>query len=213
MMTRYLKYVLYIVVGIAFVDSSAGSYEDFFLAVNRDDGAAIQALLARGFDVNARSPDGQTALHLALRDQSPGVVRAVFESKTLDVDAVNATGETPLMMAALRGELAWASRLIERGAKVQREGWSPLHYAATGPEPKIVAMLLDRGAPIDARSPNNTTPLMMAAGYGAESSVDLLLARGADKRLRNERDMDAAAFASAAGRERLAARLGATPPR
>ena len=69
---------------------------------------------------------------------------------------------------------------------MHQDGWSPLHYAAAGPEPKIVAMLLDRGAPIDARSPNQTTPLMMAAGYGAEANVDLLLARGADKRLRND---------------------------
>ena len=96
------------------------------------------------------------------------------------------------MMAALRGQLDWARRLLERGAKVHQAGWSPLHYAATGPEPKIVALLLDRGAPIDAPSPNRTTPLMMAARYGAEASVDLLLARGADKRLRNDRDLDAA---------------------
>jgi uncharacterized protein len=121
------------------------------------------------------------------------------------------SGETPLMMAALRGNLAWAQRLIERGAKIHRAGWSPLHYAAAGSEPKIVALLLDRGAPIDAPSPNRSTPLMMAARYGAEGSVDLLLARGADKRLRNDLELDAGAFAKLAGREFLLQRLDASP--
>ena len=75
-----------------------------------------------------------------------------------------------------------------------------------------MVLLLDRGAPIDAPGPNKTTPLMMAARYGAEATVDLLLARGADKRLRNDRDLDAAGFAKSVDRAYLLARL-ATPPR
>jgi ankyrin repeat protein len=212
-MIKHFKYALYLAVITGCLSSHAGSYEDFFQAVTRNDGDAITDLVRRGFDVNARSPEGQTALHLALRDQAPRVMRSLWEVSSLDINAVNANGETPLMMAALRGELDWASRLLDRGAKAHQAGWSPLHYAATGPDPKLVAMLLDRGVPIDARSPNNTTPLMMAARYGAESSVDLLLVRGADKRLRNDRDMDAAAFAQSAGREQLARRLGNMPPR
>jgi ankyrin repeat protein len=50
---------------------------------------------------------------------------------------------------------------------------------------------------------------MMAARYGNEASVDLLLARGADPRARNDRSMNAAEFARSAGREALAARLEA----
>lgn len=212
MVTKYFKYTLYLIISVVFSTAHAGSYEDFFQAVNRDDGTTIKALVSRGFDVNSRNPEGQTALHLALRDQSPRVMRSLWEVTALDVNAVNANGETPLMMAALRGDLEWASRLIERGARVHQGGWSPLHYAAAGPEPKVVALLLDRGAPVDARSPNNTTPLMMAARYGAEPSVDLLLARGADKRVLNDRGMDAAAFASTAGRDRLVERLGSNAP-
>ena len=213
MLRRYFISLLYLIISIVFCSAHAGSYEDFFQAVNRDDGEAIKVLVLRGFDVNSRSPEGQTALHLALRDQAPRVTRSLWDIPALDVNAVNASGETPLMLAALRGELEWANRLIERGAKVHRDGWSPLHYAATGPEPKIVAMLLDLGAPVDARSPNKTTPLMMAARYGAEASVDMLLARGADKRLRNDSDQDAAEFAMSGGRDYLVGRLGAVPPR
>lgn len=210
-MTNYFRYLLYLAVATAFSAANAGAYEDFFQAVNRDDDHTVARLLQRGFDPNSRNPEGQTALHLALRDQSPRVAQALWTQPALDINAVNSSGETPLMMASLRGDLEWAKRLLERGAKVRQTGWSPLHYAATGSEPAIVAMLLDRGAPIDAQSPNGTTALMMAARYGAEASVDLLLARGADKRRLNDLGLDARAFAKLAGREFLYLRLDVAP--
>ena len=206
---KYFRYIAYLFVAIAFSSANAGAYEDFFLAVNRDDGDTVRSLLQRGLDPNSRSPEGQTGLHLALRDRSQRVADALWASSTLDVDIVNGSGETPLMLVALRGDLAWVRRLVERGAKIHREGWSPIHYAATGNEPKVVALLLDRGAPVDAVSPNRSTPLMMAARYGAEGNVDLLLARGADRRLRNDRDLDASGFAKLGGREFLVPRLDA----
>ena len=129
-----------------------------------------------------------------------------------DINAVNDVGETALMFAALKGRLDLSQRLIDRGARISQLGWSPLHYAATGPEPKIVALLLQHGAPIEARSPNGTTALMMAARYGSEDSVTLLLAQHADVTLRNERGMNAADFARSAGREALAKRLDSRLP-
>jgi len=207
MMMNYFKYAAYLVVGMWFSVANAGAYEDFFQAVNRDDGRTVRQLIERGFDPNSRDPKGQAALHLALRDESLGVAEALWASPALDVSALNANGESPLMMAALRGNLAWAQRLLERGAQVHKDGWSPIHYAATGPEPKLVALLLDKGAAIDAESPNRSTPLMMASRYGAEASVDLLLARGADARRRNDLNLSAVDFARQAGRDFLVERL------
>jgi uncharacterized protein len=212
MLLKHFRSFVYLVVFAAFSSANAGQTEDFFQAVNRDDGHTVSRLLEHGFDPNTRNPEGQTGLHLALRDPSPRVLQALWRHPTLDVNSVNASGETPLMLAALRGELEWARLLLDRGAHVHQTGWSPLHYAAAGNEPKIVSLLLERGAMVDALSPNRTTPLMMAARYGAERSVDLLLARGADKRLRNDRDLDAAAFAKLGGREYLLARLASPVP-
>lgn len=187
----------------------AGAYDDFFAAVRGNDARQVRALLERGFDPNAPDEKGQVALFLALRDDAPNVAAVLLEHPDLKVDATNNANETPLMIAALRGKREWVERLLARGAALAREGWTPLHYAASGPEPRIVALLVDRGAPLEARSPNRTTPLMMAAGYGAIDSADLLLARGADAKTRNDAGLDAAGFARRAGRDALAVRLEA----
>ena len=52
---------------------------------------------------------------------------------------------------------------------------------------------------------------MLAAQYGSEDAVQLLLERGADVRVQDERGATAADYARRAGRDKLAARL--EPPR
>jgi len=183
--------------------------ESFFRAINVDNASTVSELLAEGFDPNTVGEKGQVPLYLAMRDESSKVATALLAHPAIRIDAANEANETPVMMAALRGNVEWTRRLLERGAAVNRAGWTPLHYAATGPEAKVVALLLDRGADIEALSPNRTTPLMMAARYGSETSVDLLLARGASARSRNDRNMNAGDFARSAGRDSLAARLDA----
>jgi hypothetical protein len=211
---QYIKKLLLIVVAIGFSSlARAGAYEDFFKAVELDDARAVGQLLGRGFDPNTPDDKGQHPLYLALRGEAFKVAAALIEHPQLKPDQANEAGETPLMMAALKGSIDWVQRLLERGAAVQREGWTPLHYAATGPEPRTVELLLAARATVDAPSPNRSTPLMMAARYGSEGSVRLLLARGADARLRNDREMSAADFARSAGREALAAQLDAAAKR
>ncbi len=207
MIIKNLRFTLYLVMALWLSVAKAGSYEDFFKAVKADDATTVAQLLARGFDPNSPSEDGQQPLFLALREGSGKVVGVLLQTRGVRVDAANVAGETALMMAALRGQLPWCTRLIELGAAVNRSGWTPLHYAATGPQGQAAALLLEHGAQIDARSPNGSTALMMAARYGSEDTVALLLARGANPRLRNERDLDAANFARLGGREALAVKL------
>jgi hypothetical protein len=134
----------------------------------------------------------------------------------LRIDLPNGAGETPLMMAALRDQDVWVARMLDKGARINgstedgKPGWTPLHYAAASPGAKAMQVLLDRGALVDARSPNGTTPLMMAAQYGPEDAVDLLLRKGADLRLRNDLGLSPADFAQRGGREALARRLTAS---
>jgi ankyrin repeat protein len=206
-MPNYFKYAAYTFVLSCVSCASTAPDVEFFRAVNVDNEGAVRALLKSGFDPNTRNPKGQAGLYLALRDDSPKVAALLMAHSAVQVDALSAADETPLMMAALRGNLETARRLLEMGAALNRTGWTPLHYAASGPAVKVVRYLLDQGAEIDAVSPNLSTPLMMAAGYGPQEAVELLLERGANAKARNGRGLSAADFARAGGREALAAKL------
>ena len=187
----------------------ADATEDFFVAINRDNPNAIRSMLKDGFDVNTRNANGETGLYVALRRDSMKSAAAIAEAKSLDVNALSPAGESGLMLAALRGDVALSKKLIERGAAINKTGWSPLHYAASGKNPEEVKLLNDQGADMEARSPNGSTPLMMAAGYAPEEIVDLLLFWGADVKRTNDLNLSAADFAKQGGREALEARLRA----
>jgi len=206
-MKPYIRFAFYLIAIIGFSQSIADTRVDYFRAIGVDNALTVSQLLDSGFDPNTPDDKGQVGLFLALREGSIKVAEVLLRHPRLKLDATNAAGETPLMMAALRGNLEWTQRLLDRGAQFDREGWTPLHYAASGPEPKVVALLLDRGARIESRSPNGTTPLMMAARYGSEEGAELLLARGADVAARNDLGLGAVDFARQGGRENLAARL------
>jgi ankyrin repeat protein len=199
-MRNYFKFIVYCLVCIGFSIGHAGSYDDFFIAVKRDDPAAITALLQRGFDPNTPGPDGTTGLFMALRDGSLKVVPVLVAWPSTQVETRTSKDESPLMMAALKGHLEIAKALIARNADVNKTGWTPLHYAATGGHVAIIELLLENHAYIDAESPNATTPLMMAAQYGSTPAVRLLLESGADPGLKNQLGLSAMDFAQRASR-------------
>lgn len=188
----------------------AGSYEDFFVAIQRDEGREIEGLLKRGFDPNTLNGKGVPGLILALQLGSLNAAAALINSTRTDVNLRNADKETALMMAALRGHVKIVQALIARDADINHPGWTPLHYAASGTTERqvdIIGLLLEAHAYIDATSPNGTTPLMMAARYGTEPSVDLLLKEGAATNLRNEQGLSAIEFAMKAERKSLAEKI------
>ena len=185
----------------------AGAWEDFFQAIELDDERTVADLLRRGFDPNARDARRQPAVVVALFKDSRKVAAVLLASRKLKVEARNAKDESPLMMAALRGNLAAARTLIARDADINKTGWTPLHYAASSgadDAPAMVALLLEHSAYIDAASPNGTTPLMMAAQYGKIDVARLLLREGADPTLKNQQGLTALDFARKAERDGLA---------
>jgi ankyrin repeat protein len=155
----------------------------------------VQTLLDRGVDPNSVSPQGQYALVLALRKPAPAVAQVLIANPLTRVELRSDKDESPLMLAAIKGQLELCRRLIARNADVNKPGWTALHYAATGGSLEVVQLLLDRYAYIDAESPNGSTPLMMAALYGTSETVKLLLQAGADPTIRNALGLSALDFA------------------
>ena len=178
-------------------------------AVRQDNGRAMAQLLARGADPNLVNEQGDTLLIVALREGAGSVTTALIAAPGLKVDQTNGVGETALMIAALRGDSAAAVRLLERGAQLNRPGWTPLHYAANGGQVALVELFLARGAQVDARSRGDVTPLMVAARENHTEVVAVLLKAGADRQARSDRGLRAADFAKEGGHDRLAARLAA----
>ena len=181
--------------------SQAGSYDDFFSAVKRDDPEAVESLLLRGFDANTVNPAGEAGLLLSIRDQSLKVTRVLLNWPKTTMETRNDKDESPLMLAALKGLSEVCQQLIKQGADVNKPGWTPLHYAATNGHLAVMDLLLENHAYIDAASPNGTTPLMMAAHYGTTPAVKLLLEAGADPLLKNNLGLTAIDFVQRVNRQ------------
>ncbi len=120
------------------------------LAALLPDTRLLRALISRGAQVNRAHCD-VAALLAATRDSYHGRSEAVM--------TLLANGADP--------------RLVDR------EGNTPLHYAALAAEPSIAAILIDAQAPLDALNRNRHSPLTLAAGAGNWSLVKFLLERGA----------------------------------
>ncbi|MCL2075815.1 MAG: ankyrin repeat domain-containing protein [Betaproteobacteria bacterium] len=113
---------------------------------------------------------------------------ALFHSFGANVNLENEAGEQALLLAVWKGHSAAVEWLLRHGASLNRPAgkWSALHYAAFSGQNELAADLLEKGANIDARSPNGSTPLMMAIYDGNATIARALLEAGANTRLTNE---------------------------
>ena len=200
MLINYIKKAFYLFVFIGFSCVNAGSYEDYFKAIELDDEVLIARLLQRGFDANTVNPAGVPGLLLAIQSPSPKVTRVLLNWPKTRIEQRNPADESALMMAALAGDLELCQLLIKKDADVNKPGWTPLHYAATNGQLPVIRLLLEEHAYIDAESPNRTTPLMMAAMYGTPEAVKVLLEAGADPLLKNMQGLNALDFAERVSR-------------
>jgi ankyrin repeat protein len=182
----------------------AGAFEDFQTAIIRDDFVTMRKLLQRGMDPNTVDERGVPGLVKALHLESTRVAQMLLQAPGVQLDLASPQGETPLMQAAIKGQLPMVQALLARGVRVNQPGWSALHYAASADQTDsvaIAALLLEHHAYIDAESPNQSTPLMLAAQYGSQAMVNLLLNEGADVQLRNQQGLSALDFAQRSDRD------------
>lgn len=97
--------------------------------------------------------------------------------------ATGPKGQTPLMEAAQRADLATIESLLAAGVQINvrnKTGGTALMYGALSGDAKTVRLLLERGAEVNAAASNGWTALMIAAVKGYDAVAGLLLAAGAD---------------------------------
>ncbi|WP_342377252.1 ankyrin repeat domain-containing protein [Myxococcus stipitatus] len=112
--------------------------------------SVVLHLLEKGASPDSRDEDGDTLLIHAVRRRDPVLVDALLAAGA-EVNLPGKKGVTPLL-AALRGyapvELSQVQRLVEAQADINKGDAhrTPLMEAASGCVPKVVALLLQRGA-------------------------------------------------------------------
>jgi ankyrin repeat protein len=149
------------------------------VAAMNGDKDAVELLLAKGVEVDAKDTDGSTSLHRAAAFARKDVAELLL-AKGADVNAKSYYGNTPLHDAVMRGQKDMAELLLAKGADVNAKGnsgFTPLHYA---PDKDMAELLLAKGADVNATISDGTTPLKSAALRGNKDVAELLLAKGAD---------------------------------
>ena len=176
---------------------------------NRDQ-AAIRALLLEHADVNARQPDGATALHWAAHWDDMETAQLLIRAGA-EVNAANDLGVTALSLACTNRNAAMAAALLEAGADPNlalATGETPLMTTAYTGNAAIVRALLARGADVHARETGQgQTALMWAVSEQHAEAASTLIAHGADVHARSKSGFTPLLFASRSGNLELAGML------
>src|SRR5690242_3349810 len=165
-----------------------------YAAVENDRLPVVARLLAKGADPSLTGRSALTPLAAAAYNGNDRIVAALL-AHGVSPDAPDSTSKTPILYAAARGFTPVVRRLLAAGVDAGRAYGNDLTALmwAAGYEDgfgerdalDVIALLHDAGAPIDATDNRGRTALMIAAERGHVAVVQALLARGADRSVRD----------------------------
>jgi ankyrin repeat protein len=142
-------------------------------------------LISSGADVNSRSDDGDTPLHICDSE----IAELLIENGA-NVHAKNASGDTPLMNGWSKYDTC--DILINNGAAVNEknnEGNTALHIMSSWKgcfNRQKFELLLQHGADVNAQNGKGNTPLHLAVLEPCLSAVEFLLNYGANIEIEND---------------------------
>ncbi len=159
----------------------------FSWAIERGDIRKVKGWLDEGLDPEFQTNQLGSGLMIAAWYGNIEMMQ-LFMEHGANPRRANRNGEQPLQLAAWNGHMEAVKWLLDRGAALNREGnyWGALHYAVFNGHQELANFLIGRGAEVNARSPNGSTPLMLAAREGREDFIKVLLESGADPQARND---------------------------
>ena len=154
-------------------------------AAGRGDIKSVRYLLQNGVDVNMKSVGGETALTSVIQfAYLPRVLEVVklLISFGADINAKNASSQTPLSLACSRNFYQVAELLLEFGCEtgsIYGDSFSPLHYASENNNGKLAEILLQYGADANVKD-DKMTPLHVAASSSGILAAQVLIKHDAD---------------------------------
>ena len=142
-------------------------------------------LIGRGADINLKDKDKAAPLHNAAYLGNIDIVDLLLKKGAASLNEGNFRGQTPLHFACERGHPGAAARLLDAGADIEARdmlGRTSLMTSGVSKNIVVAKLLIERGADINAeakRGPAVYTTLTVAAMYGFEDLVDLLIEKDA----------------------------------
>src|SRR2546421_9050330 len=216
--------------------------QEIFDVVRAGDISRLQALLATNPGLaNDRNDRGHSAVLIAQYHHRPDAVAAllaagpdldIFDAASVGrtervaelldrdaslVNAYSSDGFYPLGLAAFFAHPDTVRLLLTRGADVAQAAQNPmkvqpLHAAAAGRSFEAVKLLVDAGAPVNARQQEGWTPLHEVVRHGDLETTRYLLAHGANPRQQNDAGKSAIGLAAEQGNAEILKLLKAEAP-
>jgi ankyrin repeat protein len=148
--------------------------------------AVLAAITSPDLDVNARDPDGSTALLWATYKVDHELVRALLK-RGATANITNLYGSTPLTESVKVNDIELVSMLVDAHAdpnSANQDGQTALMLASSLGLLDIAKLLIAKGASVNAvETYRGQTALMWAAAQNHPDVVALLLAHHADFRI------------------------------
>lgn len=141
-------------------------------------------LLENNADPTAQDSSGATPLHEAVRYGNLEIAKLLLDADA-DINAKDNLGKTPIMLIFPKDKLFDTYQLLAsyRADLTQKDmfGDTILHTATMmNVEPKIIELLINKGADVNARNKEGSTPLSIAVQKNDIPTVRLLTSKGAD---------------------------------
>lgn len=156
--------------------------DDIYTACRKGEEERVSEYISKGGCITEADEHSMTMLHHLAFSGNVKLIQqllAVQPEQSVDIDAADGDGWTPLHYSADRGHLEVVKLLLSEGASVASKDTNkrtPLHLAALNSHKEVVQVLLEDGASKSAKNVAGMTPFDCAkiSGNLSEEVLELL---------------------------------------